>query len=98
MNGFIDLFGGGNAGIAQRIIEDVFLADDLGLLQTIGKELPDHGRSGAQLIKSLIDHIFLLLYNFSIALFLPGIKSGDGNTAAAFGSEWDLIKRGISSG
>ena len=81
MNGFIDLFGGGNAGIAQRIIEDVLFADNFGLLQTVGKELPDHGRSGAQLIKSLIDHIFLLLYNYTITrlydytMFVPAANA-----------------------
>ena len=56
MDGLIDLFGGRDAGIAQGIVKDLIRAHLGGLLQTIGEQLTDDRRGGAQLIELLIDH------------------------------------------
>ena len=46
--GLVDRVGGGNAGIAQREIKDVFRADNSGPLLAVLKQLTDHRPGGAQ--------------------------------------------------
>ena len=47
VDGLIDLLGGRNAGVADGIIEYIFLAHDFCLLQPVGKQLTDHRGGGA---------------------------------------------------
>ena len=66
LDGLVDLLGGGNAGIAQRIVIHLVRADLGGLLQTVGKQLADHRGRRTQIVVFLIDHniisSFTLLY------------------------------------
>ena len=56
LDGLVDLLGGGDAGIAQRVVIHILGAHDLGLLQTIGKQLADDRGGGTQSVIFLIDH------------------------------------------
>ena len=56
LDGLVDLLGGGNAGIAQRIVINLLRADNLSLFQTIGEQLTDDGGGGTQIVVFLIDH------------------------------------------
>ena len=56
VDGVVDLLGRGDAGVAKRIVIDLVRAHLGGLLQTVGKQLADNGRSGTQMIEFLIDH------------------------------------------
>ena len=56
LDGLVDLLGGGNAGIAQRIVINFLGADNLSLFQTIGEQLTDDGGGSAQIVVFLIDH------------------------------------------
>ena len=56
LDGLVDLLGGGDAGIAQRVVVHILGAHDLGLLQTIGKQLADDRGGGTQSVIFLIDH------------------------------------------
>jgi len=66
LDGLVDLLGGGNAGIAQRIVIHLVRADLGGLLQTVGEQLADHRGRRTQIVVFLIDHniisSFTLLY------------------------------------
>ena len=42
VDGFIDLLGSGDAGVSKGVVENVFTAHDLGLLQAIGEQLADY--------------------------------------------------------
>ena len=56
LDGLVDLLGGGDAGIAQGVVIDVFGADDLGLLQTVGEQLTNDRGGSTQSVIFLIDH------------------------------------------
>ena len=56
LDGLVDLLGGGNAGIAQRIVINFLGANNLSLFQTIGEQLTDDGGGSAQIVVFLIDH------------------------------------------
>ena len=56
VDGVVDPLGRGDAGVAQRIVVDLVRAYLGGLLQTVGKQLTNDGRSGTQMIEFLIDH------------------------------------------
>ena len=58
LDGLVDLLGGGDAGVAERIVIDLLGADLRGLLQAIGEQLTDNGGRSAQVVILLINHNF----------------------------------------
>ena len=72
LDGLVDLLGGGNAGVAQRIVVHLVSAHLGGLLQTVGEQLADDGGRRTQIVVFLIYHniisSFTLLYYVHTAL------------------------------
>lgn len=63
MDAAIDFFGRRDGGVAEAVVKDVLLADDLGLLPAILEHLADIGADASQSICCLVDHAeFLLEY------------------------------------